>query len=73
MAAFKSTFPSYRARPTIQPLTPSASSSFNALTSSRELMPPEKMTSVLFFTRFKISLKFSNAGPVMVPSRLVSV
>ncbi len=55
------------------PVNPSGSSFFRVSRSSRELIPPEAITAAFFPTVASTSLSDSTAGPLMVPSRLVSV
>jgi hypothetical protein len=62
IASFKSTFPVYKALPTITPLTPKDSKDNKLSKSVNELIPPEAITGIS--VTFANSLKASKLGPI---------
>ena len=70
-ASARSTRPSYRARPTITPLTPSGSRGRRDSRSAMQPMPPEAITGTLLLAA--MVLRASRFGPARVPSVAISV
>src|SRR5262249_11718355 len=68
MTCRRSSFPSYSARPTMQPATPVLARRW---TSSALLTPPDAITGI--DTAAAISFMASRFGPCIMPSRLMSV